>query len=164
MKIEGGTCPTPLGDFSFVEVDGAVSAAGFGPLEEIRRMLPEQIRGARVEPSASDVAARIEKYFDGDVRTLDDIEVRQEGSDFRKKVWDGLRSLPAGSPVSYGEMAELVGHPRAARAVGTACATNAVALIVPCHRVTRGGGVSGRYGYGSDLKTWLLAHERTHGE
>lgn len=161
MSIEGGTCETPLGPFTFIEVDGAVAAAGFGDMPKVARMLPDELVGARVSKSSSDVAQRIESYFSGDVSSLDDIEVRQQGSGFRTKVWEGLRRIPAGSPVSYGEMAEMVGHPRAARAVGTACATNAVALIVPCHRVTKGGGTTGKYGYGSDLKTWLLDHERT---
>lgn len=162
MTIEGATCDTPLGPFSFVEVERVVMAAGFGDMKRVRSMLPDEIRGARVSPSTSDVGARIEKYFAGDVTALDGIPVRQEGSPFRQKVWEELRRVAPGSPVSYGEMAGAIGHPRAARAVGTACATNSVALIVPCHRVTKGGGRPGDYGYGTDSKAWLLDHEKNY--
>ena len=65
----------------------------------------------------------------------------------------------AGSTISYGELAARVGAPGAARAVGTANATNPICLVIPCHRVVRTGGALGGYGFGVDRKRWLLAHE-----
>jgi methylated-DNA-[protein]-cysteine S-methyltransferase len=74
-------------------------------------------------------------------------------------VWKLLREVPAGSTVSYGDLAARVGAPGAARAVGTANATNPICLIIPCHRVIRTGGGLGGYGFGLERKRWLLAHE-----
>lgn len=162
MRLEGGSCETPVGTFSFIEVDGAVSAAGFSKLEDLKKGLPDELAYEEIEPSTSDVASRVEKYFGGDVYALDDIRVEQPGSPWKSRAWEELRRIPAGEPISYGELAERVGSPRAARAAGSACSTNAVALIVPCHRVTKDGGAPGRYGFGTESKSWLLKHEQTH--
>ena len=74
-------------------------------------------------------------------------------------MWKVLREVRAGETISYGELAARVGAPGAARAVGTANATNPIALIIPCHRVIRAGGDIGNYGFGVDRKRWLLDHE-----
>ncbi len=79
---------------------------------------------------------------------------------FQRQVWEQLLAIPPGETRSYGEVAEAAGAPRAARAVGTACARNPVALLVPCHRVTRGDGDMGAYRYGKERKAWLLAQEK----
>ena len=74
-------------------------------------------------------------------------------------MWKELREIRAGSTISYGELAARVGAPGAARAVGTANATNPICLVIPCHRVVRAGGALGGYGFGVDRKRWLLGHE-----
>ena len=73
-----------------------------------------------------------------------------------QRLWDALRRIPAGEVRSY---AELGGDRRYARAAGTACARNPIALIVPCHRVVRTDGSLGGFGWGTDVKRWLLDHE-----
>ena len=70
-----------------------------------------------------------------------------------------LRTVPAGEPVTYTEFAELAGRPAAVRAAAMACARNAAALFVPCHRVLRLDGSLGGFRWGLDVKRWLLAHE-----
>jgi AraC family transcriptional regulator of adaptative response/methylated-DNA-[protein]-cysteine methyltransferase len=79
---------------------------------------------------------------------------------FQRKVWAHLRTIPAGETMSYGEVAEAIGQPRAARAVAKACATNRVALIVPCHRVVCADGEPGGYRWGAERKQKLLKRER----
>lgn len=79
---------------------------------------------------------------------------------FQMKVWTYLQSIPAGEVQSYGEVAAGIGQPKAARAVGHACATNRVALVIPCHRVIRGGGDLGGYRWGLARKRTLLDAER----
>jgi len=79
---------------------------------------------------------------------------------FQRRVWEQLLAIPPGETMSYGAVADALGLPRAARAVGTACANNPVALLVPCHRVTRGDGVLGRYRWGEARKARLVANER----
>ncbi len=78
---------------------------------------------------------------------------------FQRQVWEQLLAIPPGETRSYGAIAEAAGSPRAARAVGNACARNPVALLVPCHRVTRGNGDMGAWIWGKDRKAWLLAQE-----
>ena len=73
--------------------------------------------------------------------------------------WRSCARVAAGDVVTYGELARRIDHPRAARAVGSACATNPVPIIVPCHRVVPGGGGVGSYGGGPEIKRRLLAHE-----
>lgn len=85
--------------------------------------------------------------------------------EYRRTVQQALCSIPRGEAWSYRELAEATGRPRAARAVGTACATNPVPLLAPCHRVIRSDGTIGPYGVqlglsrGSEIKRWLLARE-----
>ncbi|MEO8639223.1 MAG: methylated-DNA--[protein]-cysteine S-methyltransferase, partial [Chloroflexota bacterium] len=73
--------------------------------------------------------------------------------------WSELQRLAAGTTVSYEELAECVGRPRAQRAVGTANGANRIAVVIPCHRVVRKTRETGNYGGGRWRKEWLLAHE-----
>lgn len=81
------------------------------------------------------------------------------GTPFQLKVWQALLDIPFGHVCSYGELATKLGHPGAARAVGTAVAANKLAYIVPCHRVVRASGVSGQYRWGAARKAQILAWE-----
>ncbi|MEZ4413134.1 MAG: bifunctional DNA-binding transcriptional regulator/O6-methylguanine-DNA methyltransferase Ada [Gemmatimonadales bacterium] len=81
------------------------------------------------------------------------------GSPFGRLVWNQLRQIPYGETRTYGEVAAAIGRPGAARAVGTACAANPVALVIPCHRVVRADGTGGGYRWGEDRKRALLARE-----
>jgi methylated-DNA-[protein]-cysteine S-methyltransferase len=102
----------------------------------------------------------VASYFAGDVDALDAIAVEPEaGTAFQRDVWKRLREIPAGTTISYAELARRVGRPSATRAVGMANAANPIALIVPCHRVVRSGGALGGYAFGLDYKRWLLDHE-----
>lgn len=80
-------------------------------------------------------------------------------SAFQRRVWQALRAIPYGETRTYGQVAAAIGSPGAARAVGRACATNPVALVVPCHRVIAGDGGIGGYSSGVQRKRWLLQHE-----
>jgi AraC family transcriptional regulator of adaptative response/methylated-DNA-[protein]-cysteine methyltransferase len=78
-------------------------------------------------------------------------------------VWRFLLSVPAGSVVSYGEVAAGIGHPEAVRAVGTACGANRLAVLIPCHRALRADGSLGGYRWGLKRKRALLDRERAAG-
>jgi len=82
------------------------------------------------------------------------------GTAFQQRVWSALRALPAGKPVTYGELAVAVGAPRAAQAVGAACGANRLAVAIPCHRVVRDDGKLAGYKWGLQRKSSLLARER----
>lgn len=144
-------------DLVVIADDGVVVAAGFGPVERIVSALAP---GADPDPGElPQVRAAWDDYLDGDLTALDRVPVRQSGSPVRTDVWTALRRIPPGEPISYGEMADVIGRPRAARAVGSACGANHVAPFVPCHRVIAADGGLGGYGYGLPIKKWLLDHE-----
>ena len=82
---------------------------------------------------------------------------------FQRKVWDHLRTIPEGQTMHYGEIASAIGQPKAARAVARACATNPVAIVIPCHRVIPKTGGVGGYRWGSERKKKLLALEKQKG-
>jgi AraC family transcriptional regulator of adaptative response/methylated-DNA-[protein]-cysteine methyltransferase len=81
------------------------------------------------------------------------------GSAFRVLVWQALLRVPPGAAVTYGQLAEAIGRPRAARAVGTAVGSNSLAVLIPCHRVIRATGAIGDYRWGTSRKKALLARE-----
>lgn len=81
---------------------------------------------------------------------------------FQQRVWRALREIPAGETRTYADVARSIGQPSAARAVARACATNVVAVAIPCHRVVRGDGEMGGYRWGLKRKRALLAGEGAH--
>jgi AraC family transcriptional regulator of adaptative response/methylated-DNA-[protein]-cysteine methyltransferase len=88
------------------------------------------------------------------------IPVDARGSAFQLRVWKALQRIPRGTTLSYSEVAKRIGRPTAARAVARACASNPVALVVPCHRVVREDGGLGGYRWGVERKRAILDHER----
>ncbi|HSV66270.1 MAG TPA: methylated-DNA--[protein]-cysteine S-methyltransferase [Mycobacteriales bacterium] len=166
------TVDTPVGGLSLVaDPMGVVRAAGFGPPQELVRRLGAATNGAatgKAATHAAEVTPRadlgpvtraVRAYLAGDLDALDDLPVEQQGGPFLQRAWKVLREVPAGSTVSYTELAALAGSPTAVRAAGQACARNLVAPIVPCHRVLRSDGSLGGYAYGLPIKRWLLDHE-----
>ena len=90
---------------------------------------------------------------------MDTITLDLRGTEFQKSVWRTLLDIPKGQVWTYGQLAQAVGRPMAARAVGTAVGENPVSLIVPCHRVVQSSGKIGNYGWGEALKRNLLLEE-----
>jgi len=101
----------------------------------------------------------INDYFEGDISALNAIQVRQPGAHFSQAAWKAMKKVKPGSVISYGDLAERAGSPAAVRAAGSACAKNAIVLVVPCHRIVKTGGALGNYAYGLNKKEWLLRHE-----
>jgi AraC family transcriptional regulator of adaptative response/methylated-DNA-[protein]-cysteine methyltransferase len=83
---------------------------------------------------------------------------------FQRRVWDHLRTIPEGQTMHYSEIASAIGQPKATRAVARACATNPVALVIPCHRVVPKTGGVGGYRWGAERKENLLAMEKQKGQ
>jgi methylated-DNA-[protein]-cysteine S-methyltransferase len=110
----------------------------------------------------SRLARALRAYLEGDVTAIDDLPVDVEGTPFQMRVWEALRTIPAGETISYRELARRAGAPDAVRAAGTANGKNPVSVVIPCHRVIRADGSIGGYGGGLPRKRWLLAHEQEH--
>ena len=85
---------------------------------------------------------------------------QQASTAFQARVWSALREIPSGETRTYAEVAASIGRPTAVRAVARACATNPVALAIPCHRVLRSDGSLAGYRWGITVKESLLVHER----
>ena len=100
------------------------------------------------------------EYFAGERRTFDvALDLRLSRGAFRSTVQQALSDIPFGSTMSYAEMADHLGNPKAVRAVGTACATNPIPLVLPCHRIVRSDGTFGNYRGGHARKQWVLDFE-----
>jgi AraC family transcriptional regulator of adaptative response/methylated-DNA-[protein]-cysteine methyltransferase len=108
-------------------------------------------------------AGQLRAHLGGRLQKLD-VPLDIQATAFQRRVWEYLQSIPYGSTQSYGEIARRIRQPRAARAVARACASNPVAVVIPCHRVVRGDGGAGGYRWGVDRKRKLLRMERAAGE
>src|ERR671937_2578160 len=104
---------------------------------------------------------QLDQYFAGERRDFD-LPLDLRGTPFQRRVWNALLTIPYGETRSYGEIAEQIGAPGAARAVGLANGHNPIAIIVPCHRVIGASGSLTGYGGGLDRKRSLLALEMRH--
>jgi methylated-DNA-[protein]-cysteine S-methyltransferase len=159
------TVDTPIGPFTVVVAgDGAVLASGWtGSVGDLLPVIAPALRPAAVaeRPDLGGVTAAVRAYHDGELTAVDDIEVRQASGAFIERAWTVLCTVAPGKPTSYTDFAALAGRPEAIRAAAAACARNAAALFVPCHRVLRSDGSLGGFRWGLDVKKWLLTHEAT---
>jgi methylated-DNA-[protein]-cysteine S-methyltransferase len=157
------TMDTPTGPFTVVtDGDNAVLAAGWTDgSDALLPLIHPSLRGVpKRRPDLGPVTAAVRDYLDGDLDAPAVVAVRQHtGGAFLPAAWKTLREVAPGEPVSYAEFAARTGNPAAIRAAAQACARNAAALFVPCHRVVRSDGSLGGFRWGLDVKRWLLAHE-----
>lgn len=156
------TLTTPVGPWTAtVDERGVVVAAGFCDAVTLLARLGRGPDDAGVTHVADlgPVTAAMRSYLAGDADALHGLDVRQPGGEFQQQVWQRMREIPPGQTWTYAQLASKSGRSAAVRAVGTACARNLVAPIVPCHRVVRSDGSLGGYYYGLSTKRWLLTHE-----
>lgn len=110
------------------------------------------------DPLHREVHKQLQEYFQKN-RTSFRLPLQPGGSSFQKKVWEKLQDIPCGQTITYLQLAELLGDPKAVRAVGRANGQNPLAILIPCHRVIGAGGKLTGYGGGIHRKKWLLRHE-----
>ena len=152
---------TPIGTLNLIAREDILLAANFSTVSAAKASLEEDdctfgFKEVKNIPVISDL---ISDYFDGDLNALDAIKVRQPGASFSQAAWKAMRRVKAGKTMSYADLADRAGSPSAVRAAGSACAKNAIVLIVPCHRIVKTGGALGNYAYGLNKKEWLLRFE-----
>ena len=152
---------TPIGLLYLIADQQILLAAGFTGFEDlIPRLSPEDsIREIKLVTEIPVISELISDYFNGDTSALNSIKVRQPGATFYQSVWKEMRKVPVGKTWSYSDLAKRAGSASAVRAVGSACSSNLIAAIVPCHRIVKSGGSLGNYAYGVEVKEWLLKHE-----
>ncbi|MFI9485150.1 methylated-DNA--[protein]-cysteine S-methyltransferase [Promicromonospora sp. NPDC052451] len=179
--MDATTLTTPDGPFSIIvspvpapdDVPGpdpaAVLAAGWtDDLDSLLALVHPTLRpvdGSRPAPSSAtdgvlaEAADAVRAYYDGDHGAPGRVPVRQASGPFRTHAWDVLREVKAGERLTYSEYAARAGRPAAVRAAAGACAMNAAALFVPCHRILRTDGSLGGFRYGLPVKEALLSRE-----
>jgi methylated-DNA-[protein]-cysteine S-methyltransferase len=146
---------TPLGAMPCVRDDVGITLLLLPRGRNAMRPAPEWLRD---DAAFADVRGQLGEYFAGE-RTEFDLPLHLVGSTFQRSVWAALLEIPFGETTSYGAIANRLGQPGAARAVGLANGQNPVPIIVPCHRVIGADGSLTGYGGGLDTKRWLIAHE-----
>ena len=109
----------------------------------------------------SEVTRQLDAYFGGELKEFD-LKLAPDGTDFQKRVWAVLSTIPYGETMTYGQVAKAIGQPTASRAVGAANGQNPISIIVPCHRVIGSTGKLVGFGGGVPTKQSLLEHERNH--
>ncbi len=117
----------------------------------------------RTSAGFGQVITELDEYFAG-TRKVFTIKLSPAGTDFQRSVWLELLQVRYGQTSTYGEIAQLIGRPKASRAVGAANGANPIPIIIPCHRIIGSGGKLTGFGGGLSTKQWLLAHERGEGQ
>lgn len=157
---------TPIGQIGLVGGDEGLVEVVIKPSSaEVQAVIATRFSRAREQACPCLIRARtqLEEYFSGE-RTGFDVKLDQRGlSAFQRLVLQSLQDLPFGDVTTYGALAQRVGSPRAARAVGSVMASNPFAILVPCHRVLASNGRLGGYsgGEGATTKAWLLEFEKS---
>src|SRR5271155_3294700 len=128
-------------------------------MQGARRPVHIAPRWRRSPAPFADLVGQLRQYFAG-TRERFDAPLSMKGTDFECSVWRALQQIPYGQTVSYGQIAQRIGEPAAARAVGAANARNPIAVIVPCHRVIGADGALTGYGGGLERKRLLLELEQ----
>lgn len=164
VDIAYRTIDSPVGSLLLAATDRGVVRVAFDVQnhDAVLAELAEQIspRVLRAPQRLDAAAGQLDEFFNGSRIEFNlELDLRLVHG-FRREVLGELRKVPFGGRRSYGELANAAGHPKAVRAVGTACARNPIPLIIPCHRVVRAGGAIGQYAGGPDRKRLLLEMEQ----
>lgn len=164
LRAGYATTDTPNGPFTVVADDeGRVLASGWSDDPDYltglvhRDLRPESVRRSAELSGAVDA---VQSYYAGDLGAPSAVPVVWRSGPFLEHAWATLRGVPAGHPISYSEFADRSGNAKAIRGAASACARNAAALFVPCHRVLRNDGTLGGFRYGLEVKRWLLDFEQ----
>ncbi|SIT50675.1 Bifunctional transcriptional activator/DNA repair enzyme Ada (Includes: Methylphosphotriester-DNA--protein-cysteine S-methyltransferase; Methylated-DNA--protein-cysteine methyltransferase) [Paraburkholderia piptadeniae] len=165
LRVHYASAPTSLGLVLVATTDKGICKIAFGDDEgPLVDGLREEFASAELIADPARLAPFIEQidaYLRGR-RQRFDLPLDIAATAFQQRVWEALRRIPYGETRSYSQIAEAVGSPRAVRAVASACASNPVALAIPCHRVVQKGGALAGYRWGVARKAMLLDAEAHH--
>lgn len=166
IEISYTIAASPLGRLLVAVTERGVCAVRMADTDaELEKDLRAEFPAATIrrdEATLRDPVEKILNHLTNKEPQLDlPLDIRSTA--FQRQVWEKLRTIPYGQTVSYGDVAKSLGKPGAVRAVGRACATNPVALVIPCHRVVREDQSLGGYRWGLDRKQKLLDQERKNG-
>jgi len=149
-----------FGTLFIASTDKGVCYMGFSEQEgdcllEVKKQFPY----AHFEQKTDSIQHNALKIYHEDWHHIDKIKLHLKGTAFQLKVWETLLKIPMGNLVSYGDIAQKINHPKAARAVGTAVGSNPISFIIPCHRVIQSSGMLGGYMWGTTRKSAIIGWE-----
>src|SRR6185503_15517634 len=164
VRIAYTIVDAPIGRVLVATTDRGVCAVEIGATNtDVERALRHDFPNATIERDdaahATWVRAVLDRVRKPASRASHRVPLDVSGTAFQLKVWEALQQIPAGERRTYGEVAEAIGQPTASRAVARACATNRIAVVIPCHRVVRGSGELAGYKWGAERKARLLEEE-----
>jgi methylated-DNA-[protein]-cysteine S-methyltransferase len=165
IRLRADTLATPIGELLIVcDADSLCVVDYDGFDDRVRTSLVRRYGSYEFIRTADPLGATglLERYFGGDLRAIEALAVNPGGTAYQRRVWDALRTIPAGQTRSYGQLAAQLGHTHA-RAVGQANSLNPIAIVVPCHRVIGADSTLTGYAGGLARKRWLLDHESASG-
>ncbi len=162
MKLFSDRLDSPLGEIILISDGERLCALDFADCApRMMRLLSKRYPAwelvETIDPQG--FSSKVRAYLNGDHHSLQEIPVATGGTNFQQLVWQGLRTIPVGTTISYGQLASELGKPTAARAVGMANSLNPIAIVLPCHRVIGASSQLTGYAGGLARKQWLLAHE-----
>ncbi|MBC2668659.1 bifunctional transcriptional activator/DNA repair enzyme AdaA [Novosphingobium piscinae] len=160
VTIRWAVVTTTLGPMLVAATDKGICRLAFTePADDLRTRFPHA-ELAPADPAFTALLAEVVAAVEQPGRPSAHIPLDVQGTAFQERVWAALRQIPAGETRSYAEIAAAAGHPAAVRAAGSANGANAVAVLIPCHRVVRADGSLGGYAWGPAIKQELLRRER----
>ncbi len=161
MPLQISQFKSPIGVINLIAADQILLGVNLSSAKALKEGLDEAdyVRGFKEVSKIEVISDLLSDYFAGDIEAINGISVRQPGAQFSQDAWKAMRKVKAGKTLSYADLADRAGSAAAVRAAGSACAKNAIALVVPCHRIVKTGGALGNYAYGLNKKEWLLHHE-----
>ena len=160
--LETDIVATPIGDVVVVVAHGVLLALDFEDCRtRMMKLLARRFDAVELvlTKNPAGISDRIKQYFAGELTALSGIPMATGGTDFQRQVWERLREISPGSAMTYGDLAQALGNPKAVRAVGMANSLNPISIALPCHRVVGAGGKLTGYAGGIERKQWLLLHE-----
>jgi len=154
------TYDSKVAKLSIATQNSKIIAISFSALDEdyLNKLLKHPAKEIKGGP-AEGLAKQLDSYFSGKNPKFN-LHLQLHGTDFQKAVWMACASIPYGETRSYGDLAKMIGKPKAVRAVGTALSKNPIPLIIPCHRVLRSDGNLGGFAGGLVVKQALLDLEK----
>ena len=152
MSIHTSYYSSPIGLIEITGNDEGISSLYF--------VDKKKENAAKIHSSLKECIYQLDEYFKG-IRKEFGLKLNPNGTEFQKKVWMQLASIPFGKTKSYSEISKQIGNPNASRAVGYANGCNPVSIVIPCHRVIGSSGKLIGYGGGLWRKEWLLNHENS---
>ena len=149
--------PTQIGNLTLVSTEVGLRAV-LWPKDKDRVTLPDQMTASTTDPILCEAATQLGQYFAKE-RTDFNLPLDLQGTDFQQEAWKALARIPYGETWTYKQQAELLGRPKAVRAVGAANGKNPVSIVLPCHRVIGSNGTLTGFAGGLDTKKQLLLFE-----